>query len=60
VIERIQHDMGKLLQTPDIKVAFERAGTDIVVTDSKVFGELLKEDYAKWARAVNDSGAQLQ
>ncbi len=59
VIERIQRDVGKLLQRPDIKVAFERAGTDIVLTDSKAFGELLKEDYAKWGRVAREIKLQI-
>lgn len=54
VIERIQRDVGKVMQTADAKSAFERAGTNIVVTDSKAFGELLKEDYAKWGKVARD------
>lgn len=54
VIERIQRDVGKLLQTQDIKVAFERSGTDIVATDAKAFGELLRADYAKWGRVARE------
>jgi tripartite-type tricarboxylate transporter receptor subunit TctC len=59
VIERIQRDVGKLFQAPEIKVAFERAGTDIVLTDSKAFGELLKEDYAKWGRVAREIKLQI-
>jgi tripartite-type tricarboxylate transporter receptor subunit TctC len=54
VIERIQRDVGKVMQVADAKSAFERAGTNIVVTDSKAFGELLKEDYAKWGKVARD------
>jgi tripartite-type tricarboxylate transporter receptor subunit TctC len=54
VIERIQRDVGKVMQAADAKSAFERAGTSIVVTDSKAFGELLKEDYAKWGKVARD------
>jgi tripartite-type tricarboxylate transporter receptor subunit TctC len=59
VIERIQRDVGKLLQTQDIKVAFERSGTDIVVTDAKAFGELLRVDYAKWGRVAREIKLQV-
>jgi tripartite-type tricarboxylate transporter receptor subunit TctC len=59
VIERIQRDMGKLLQMPDIKTAFERAGTDIVVTDAKTFGELLKVDFGKWGKVVREVNLQI-
>jgi tripartite-type tricarboxylate transporter receptor subunit TctC len=54
VIERIQRDTGKAMQAADVKAAFERAGTDIVVTDSTAFGQLLKEDYAKWGKVARE------
>jgi len=54
VIDRIQQDMGKVLQSADVKAAFERAGTDIAATDSKAFGELLKEEYAKWGKVARE------
>ena len=59
VIERIQRDMVKLLQMPELKVAFERAGTDIVLTDSRAFGELLKKDYAKWGRVAREINLRI-
>jgi tripartite-type tricarboxylate transporter receptor subunit TctC len=59
VIERIQRDMTKLLNTPEMKTAFERAGTDIVITDSKVFGELLKGDFEKWGKVAREINLQV-
>ncbi len=59
VIERIQRDVGKLLQLPDIKIAFERTGTDIVLTDAKAFGEFLKEDYAKWGKVAREINLRI-
>jgi tripartite-type tricarboxylate transporter receptor subunit TctC len=59
VIERIQSDMGKLLKAPDTRTAFERASTDIVITDPKVFGELLKDDYAKWGKVAKEINLQV-
>jgi tripartite-type tricarboxylate transporter receptor subunit TctC len=59
VIERVQRDVGKLLQMPDIKTAFERAGTDIVVTDARTFGELLKVDFDKWGKVVREVNLQV-
>jgi tripartite-type tricarboxylate transporter receptor subunit TctC len=59
VIERIQRDMSRLLNTPEMKTAFERAGTDIVITDSKVFGELLKGDFEKWGKVAREINLQV-
>jgi tripartite-type tricarboxylate transporter receptor subunit TctC len=59
VIERIQRDVTKLLQLPEMKTAFDRAGTDVVVTDAKAFGELLREDYVKWGRVAKEVNLQV-
>jgi tripartite-type tricarboxylate transporter receptor subunit TctC len=54
VISRIQRDVTKLLQMPDVQTAFERAGTYTVATDSKAFGELLKIEFDKWGKVVRE------
>jgi tripartite-type tricarboxylate transporter receptor subunit TctC len=54
VISRIQRDVTKLLQMPDIQAAFERSGTYVVATDPKVFGELLKIEFDKWGKVVRE------
>jgi len=59
VIERIQRDVAKVMQMPDIKAAYERAGTDIVTTDAKTFGNLLKTDYEKWGRVAREIKLQV-
>ena len=59
VIERIQKDVARALQTADAKSSFERAGTSIVLTDTKAFGELLKEDYAKWGRVAREVNLRI-
>jgi tripartite-type tricarboxylate transporter receptor subunit TctC len=54
VIGRIQRDVTKLLQMPDVQAAFERAGTYTVATNSKAFGELLKIEFDKWGKVVRE------
>jgi tripartite-type tricarboxylate transporter receptor subunit TctC len=54
VISRIQRDVTKLLQMPDVQTAFERAGTYTVATNSKAFGELLKIEFDKWGKVVRE------
>ncbi len=53
-IKRIQSDVATLLQRPDVRAAFGRVGTYVEVTDSKIFGEYLKVEYAKWGKVVRD------
>jgi len=55
-IQRIQGEVTKLLQTAEVRNAYQRAGTDIVATDPKAFGEYLKVEYAKWGKVVRDLG----
>lgn len=59
VISRIQRDVTKLLQTPDVQTAFERAGTYTVATSPKAFGELLRIDFEKWGRVVREINLQV-
>ena len=54
VIERIHRDVAKLLQTPEVQKAYERAGTDVVATDPKTFGKFVAAENAKWGKVVRD------
>lgn len=53
-IRRIQRDVTKLLQTPEVQKAYERLGTDVVPTDPTKFGKFLASEYAKWGKVVRD------
>jgi tripartite-type tricarboxylate transporter receptor subunit TctC len=53
-IKRIHGELTKLLQTAEIRGAYQKAGTDVVATDPKGFGEFLKVEYAKWGKVVRD------
>jgi len=53
-VQRVQGELTRLLQTPEVRNAFQRAGTDIVMADPKAFGEFLKVEYAKWGKVVRD------
>jgi tripartite-type tricarboxylate transporter receptor subunit TctC len=59
VIERIQRDMSKVLESPDVKTAFERSGTYVVVTNPKAFGDLLKVELDKWGRVAREVNLQV-
>lgn len=54
IIERIQRDVLKAMESPDVKAAFERSGTYVVTTNPKVFGELLKVEFDKWGKVVRE------
>ncbi len=58
-IKRIQSEITRLLQTPEVRTAFQRAGTDIVILEPKAYGEFLKVEYAKWGKVVRDLKLQV-
>jgi tripartite-type tricarboxylate transporter receptor subunit TctC len=54
VIERIQRDVLKALESPDVKTAFERSGTYVVATNPKAFGDLLRVEFDKWGKVARE------
>jgi len=58
-IKRIQSEVTKLLQTSEVRNAFQRAGTDIVATDPKAFSDFLGVENAKWGKVVRDLKLQV-
>jgi tripartite-type tricarboxylate transporter receptor subunit TctC len=54
VIERIQRDVLKAMESPEVKAAFERSGTYVVTTNPKAFGELLKVELDKWGKVARE------
>jgi tripartite-type tricarboxylate transporter receptor subunit TctC len=58
-IKRLQSEITKILATTEVKTAFQRAGTDIVILEPKAFGEFLKVEYAKWGKVVRDLKLQV-
>jgi tripartite-type tricarboxylate transporter receptor subunit TctC len=53
-IQRINREVTKLLQTPEVRKAYQRLGTDVVPTDPKTFGKFVAAENAKWGKIVRD------
>jgi tripartite-type tricarboxylate transporter receptor subunit TctC len=58
-IQRIHREVMKQLQTAEVRTAYQRAGTDIVATDPKAFGDLLRLEFTKWGKVVRDLKLQV-
>jgi tripartite-type tricarboxylate transporter receptor subunit TctC len=58
-IKRIHSEITRLLQAAEVRNAYQKAGTDIVATDPKAFGEFLKVEFAKWGKVVRDLKLQV-
>ncbi|HSF20933.1 MAG TPA: tripartite tricarboxylate transporter substrate binding protein [Burkholderiales bacterium] len=59
VIKRIHAEVTKVLRTPEVQKAYQRAGTDIVITDPKAFGQFVAVEYATWGKVVRDLKLQV-
>jgi tripartite-type tricarboxylate transporter receptor subunit TctC len=59
IIERLNAEITRVLQSPDVRNGFQSAGTDVVATTPEAFGDLIRSEYAKWVRVVQESGAQV-
>ena len=54
VIERLRRDVTRTMESPDVKSAFERSGTYVVVSNPKVFGDMLKVELDKWGKVARE------
>jgi tripartite-type tricarboxylate transporter receptor subunit TctC len=59
VVARINAEINKALQTPEVKEKLVGLGFDVKPQSAAEFGAFLREEVAKWAQAVKDSGAKV-
>lgn len=60
IIDRLHGEIGKLMQTPEMVTAFQRAGTDIVATDPASFARFLQVEHEKWGKVVRNLKLQVK
>ena len=54
VIERLQREVTRALESPDVRTAFDRSGTYVAATNPKALGELMRSDLEKWGRVAKE------
>ncbi len=59
VIERVQRDVLKALESPDVKAAYERSGTYVVATNPKAFVAMLRVEFDKWGKVAREINLQV-
>jgi len=59
VVAKIQADIAKALNTPEIRERLSGQGAEPVGDTPEHFAEHIKAESAKWARVVKDSGARV-
>jgi tripartite-type tricarboxylate transporter receptor subunit TctC len=59
IVARLNTEITRVLQTPDIKARLTTDGVEIRGGSPEQFAALIKNELSKWAKVVNDSGAKV-
>jgi tripartite-type tricarboxylate transporter receptor subunit TctC len=59
IINRLNADVNKILNMPEVKQSFLAAGTEPLVMSIEQLDQFVKSESVKWGRAVKASGAKV-
>jgi tripartite-type tricarboxylate transporter receptor subunit TctC len=59
VTARLNAEVNKALQSPDLQKKYADQGVDVSGSTPEQFGALIRNDVAKWGKVVKDSGAKI-
>ena len=59
IVARVNADIGKALQQPDVQEKLKGLGMQIVGGPPEQFGGFMRAEAGKWAKIVKDSGAKV-
>lgn len=60
VLQRLQTEIGAIVDSPDTKRRFELEGADVLHMTSAEFGQHIAAETAKWTRVVKQAGIKAQ
>jgi tripartite-type tricarboxylate transporter receptor subunit TctC len=60
IVTRMIGEVGKALQDPSIKAAWERNGSDIPDVTGAAFGKYVSEEIVRWGKVAKDAGVKLE
>jgi tripartite-type tricarboxylate transporter receptor subunit TctC len=58
IVGKVNADIAAALAAPDVKERLASSGADPAPTSPEELGKLVRDEVAKWARVVADSGAK--
>jgi tripartite-type tricarboxylate transporter receptor subunit TctC len=59
IVAKVNADIAAILAAPDIKERLASSGADPAPTSPEELGRLVREEIAKWAKVVAESGAKI-
>jgi tripartite-type tricarboxylate transporter receptor subunit TctC len=60
VVQRINQELGKILQQPDVRARYAQLGVDAVNMSPSEFGQYINREMEKWAEVIAKSGAKVE
>ncbi len=60
VIEKIQRDVVKVLQSPDVRARLDQLGMDLIGSSPTEFAKQLRQESREWAKIVRERGLQVK
>ena len=58
VVARVNAEMNKALQSPDLLKKLQGQGADVASGTPEQFGKLIRDDIVRWGKIVKESGAK--
>jgi tripartite-type tricarboxylate transporter receptor subunit TctC len=59
IVARLNSEITRILQQPDVRQGFKGIGTDAVATNPEKFDALIKSENTKWAKVVKETGVTV-
>jgi tripartite-type tricarboxylate transporter receptor subunit TctC len=56
IVKRLNTEMVRILQSPEVKDRITKAGVDVVAGTPEHFSGYLKSEVARWAKVVQEAG----
>jgi tripartite-type tricarboxylate transporter receptor subunit TctC len=60
VIARVNREIVRIMQTPELKERFAQQGIDPETSTPEQFGKLIAEEYARWTKVIRASGIKME
>jgi tripartite-type tricarboxylate transporter receptor subunit TctC len=58
IVALLNREITLVLNLPEVRKGFARIGTDVVASDPAKFSGMIRNEIAKWAKVVKETGVQ--